>query len=279
MDRLVIHLHMPKTAGTTVRRIFTHRFPSEVVLNHFNNQQRLETLKRETLAQRARIRYVTGHFGFGLHEYFPQASTYITFLRHPLERILSEFYFIKTFEKPLADTIPVFAGLQEMCHSRSGEITDFVHHLDRHPGFANAQTRWLSGLFGIVETAPYSNVPDSALDAAKENLEKYFRVVGITEAFDDSLCIVGREFGLKARELLYEPKRVNHRKPEWKELSFGTKALLEKHNQLDLELYDFARNLMRRQFESVGPAWHAISRILPFAQRARRTARRFARHH
>jgi hypothetical protein len=136
----------------------------------------------------------------------------------------------------------------------------------------------LSGFFGIVETAPYSRVPDSALEAAKHNLERYFSVVGITEAFDESLCILGHEFELTVCELLHQPQRVNRTRPKWRDLSPETKGLLERHNLLDLELYDFAKKLMRKQFASLGCSWRVISRLLPFGQLLVQTAKEFAQH-
>ncbi len=42
-----------------------------------------------------RSKLILGHISFGLHEFLPQPFTYITFLRDPVERIISLFYFIR----------------------------------------------------------------------------------------------------------------------------------------------------------------------------------------
>jgi hypothetical protein len=35
---------------------------------------------------------------FGLHEILPQAATYITILRDPVDRVMSAFYFVRTYK-------------------------------------------------------------------------------------------------------------------------------------------------------------------------------------
>ena len=39
-----------------------------------------------------------GHMLFGLHEVLPQSATYITVLRDPVDRVLSAFYFMRSYK-------------------------------------------------------------------------------------------------------------------------------------------------------------------------------------
>jgi len=41
------------------------------------------------------IRFIRGHFEFGVHKYLYRPYTYITMLRHPIERAISWYYFVK----------------------------------------------------------------------------------------------------------------------------------------------------------------------------------------
>ena len=48
-------------------------------------------------ARLRKTRMFKGHMLFGLHKILPQPSTYITVLRDPVERVLSAFYFMRSY--------------------------------------------------------------------------------------------------------------------------------------------------------------------------------------
>ena len=45
-----------------------------------------------------KTRMFKGHMVFGLHEVLPQPATYITVLRDPVDRVISAFYFMRTYK-------------------------------------------------------------------------------------------------------------------------------------------------------------------------------------
>ncbi len=93
-QRALIFLHIPKTAGTTLNRIIEWQYNplSIFTMDPYRIRATPERLKQLPEARRRRLRMVRGHFYYGVHEYLPQGSTYITMLREPVARFLSSYY-------------------------------------------------------------------------------------------------------------------------------------------------------------------------------------------
>src|ERR1700724_2464607 len=90
----LIFLHIPKTGGSTLYKILERHFsPAETVTLDTPGVARFKTLPA---AKRGRYRLIQGHMHFGLHRFIPRASTYVTFLRQPVERVLSFYYYARS---------------------------------------------------------------------------------------------------------------------------------------------------------------------------------------
>lgn len=88
-EHSLIFLHIAKASGSTLHRIIERQYPAEVIysidgLNVAESTNKFKNLSRE---QRQKIKVLKGHMSFGLHEYLPRPSTYITMLREPVERV------------------------------------------------------------------------------------------------------------------------------------------------------------------------------------------------
>ena len=121
---------------------------------------------------------VRGHLLYGIHEFLPQGATYITMLRDPVARVLSTYAFI--LRRPLH---PRHRKL------KTGRLS--VEDLIRiTPHRQNLRCRFISGI-GTSGTCD-----ETVLEMAKENLKHAFRVVGLCERFQESLCLMmGRSDG------------------------------------------------------------------------------------
>lgn len=89
----LISLHIPKTGGTSLRTILLRWFPNGQFLEHYPNNGLLP-LRHDCRGPVC----IHGHFnstrGFGVAEYYPHASQFITFLRDPFNRICSLCFFL-----------------------------------------------------------------------------------------------------------------------------------------------------------------------------------------
>src|SRR5262249_18377977 len=116
-----------------------------------------------------KMRMFKGHMLFGLHEVLPQPATYITVLRDPIDRVISAFYFMRTYKLH-----PLYWKFKR----ENWTLEDFVRRSTRE----NVQCKILAG-------AEY-NAPCTAevCETAKKHLVSHFSVVGLSERFEESLA-------------------------------------------------------------------------------------------
>jgi hypothetical protein len=254
--KLVIFHHIPKTAGTTLREILnrqygegqvfeTNWYPGERLLAErpfgiYTGKKkpgetwypgllteiayRYEFFQREAASP---IRAIYGfHCEYGLAEYIFQPSETFTFLRHPVDRALSHYYF----------TVDVPEGLDEAGLE--------AHLLARIEG--NLQTKMLSGPHGAGPLPP----PEEMLARAKANL-KSCAVVGLTERFDETLMLLKQRFGW--RWPFYVRKYVNPNRPKKDVLPPAVLQRIAAENELDAALYAYAQELFAQQIQAYGP--------------------------
>src|SRR5678815_616084 len=88
----VIFLHIPKTAGSTLDKIIDHQYKrTSIFTRAYISMDEFKILPE---AHREKIRVLRGHMHFGVHEYLPQSSIYITILRNPIDRVISHYYMV-----------------------------------------------------------------------------------------------------------------------------------------------------------------------------------------
>ncbi|MBT9292499.1 class I SAM-dependent methyltransferase [Prosthecodimorpha staleyi] len=83
-DAVFIHVHVPRTGGTSLRRLFERTFGAESFIFNYNGE--IETATPE---QRDKCRLISGHIPYGVHRYFSKPCHYITATRDPIARYQS----------------------------------------------------------------------------------------------------------------------------------------------------------------------------------------------
>ena len=92
---LFVFTHIPKTAGTTFKRLLERQFRASQMPKIGPDYQRsVDQIKALSAQDKARVRCLSGHLPFGIHQYFPQKTLhYVGFVRDPVGRALSEYFF------------------------------------------------------------------------------------------------------------------------------------------------------------------------------------------
>ena len=251
--KTLIFFHINKTAGTTLREILRRKFPVDSKATVHDVDELLAIPKEE----RSNIQYLEGHFIFGLHEYLSQPSTYITILRDPVSRVISEYYYlISMLDDPrYAERIGKNTTLEE--YSKQGMWYSWNH-----------QTASICGI-GKGFPPPYGPVPLSAKDlgVAQENLRKHFMFVGLTERFDESLVLLKRTLGWKIKDIIYLKENVGRIRPPRDGISRETLKMIQQHNELDTELYEFAKQMFEEQISQQDSSFRREVQLLRLINR------------
>ena len=94
-NETLISIHIPKTGGTSLRKILRKWFGEKLFLHYFNEKDCSMPVKYEFASGIC----IHGHFnsrrGFGINDYYPQATQFITFLRDPFDILISRFFYEK----------------------------------------------------------------------------------------------------------------------------------------------------------------------------------------
>lgn len=249
----VIFLHVRKTAGTTVTEALRLRGDAGYLGlgNVFRDEEECRERIRRMRKPGCTVRFAGGHLPFSFRPLFPEGSRFMTFLREPVDRCVSHFYYLmKRREKwPRTDLPPP---------AEDADLATIA--LERRYIPDNLHVRMLSGY-------PLDAAPSSAmLEAAKENLSRSFAVIGIVERFDESLALIHSAL---AWPLIVAPdKRVNKLRPSLEDIPSKHLVAVRSCNELDLELYDLAVRLFDERVESEG---ESLARLTAELRSARAT--------
>ncbi len=238
-DPTLLFLHIPKAGGITLNSILEHQFRRDRIYHVPAQNPPLGVAQFAALseAQRSHYRLVTGHVLYGLHRYIPRPATYLTFLRDPVERVISQFYFARSNPEHY-----LYAHTNEPGMDLMGYATRQVSR-----EISNQQVSMLAG----VPVSRQERPPDrNMLEAAKEHLSSHFSVVGLMEEFDTGLLLMQRAFGWKIPPYLRE--NVTRGKPSTRQVDARARELLAELNALDIELYAFAKQLFDAQCAAYG---------------------------
>lgn len=188
----------------------------------------------------AKIKLFKGHMPFGLHKVLPQPCTYVTMLREPIERTLSEYNYRRHRRThPIAD--------------RDAKRFSLEEYVARVP-YNNPQTKAIAGVvhpcrYHLLSVLPSYHIysgpcTTETLTVAKYNLCRYFSMVGLTERFEETLALAKVCFGWKI--LCYTSIRRGPERPKQLPISVQARRLITEHNRFDMELYAFGVSLFER---------------------------------
>lgn len=93
--RPLIFLHMPKAGGTTLEEIVKRHYQGGKSFRFTGSDENAAEFRALPEEERASFDLLSGHIYFGIHEHVPSPATYMTMLRHPVERVVSLYHYVK----------------------------------------------------------------------------------------------------------------------------------------------------------------------------------------
>jgi hypothetical protein len=234
----VIFLHIGKTAGATMRRALRREFRRSEVMEVRAPSVAPGRLRRDAAvgwfaslqeAERARPRLIMGHMTYGLHEFVPRPSEYVTLLREPISLVRSQYHHVRRHEGHLL-------------HEQAKAYPDLASYIESGLSLEmdNSQTRAFAG----DTTTPFGSCSPEMLELAKQNLAG-FAVAGLTERFDESIVAMIRRFGW--RRVRYVTTNVDPNRASRRPLTDRELELVRERNALDLDLYAWASDRFQRR--------------------------------
>jgi hypothetical protein len=227
---MIYFVHVPKTAGTSMRRLICHgAAPSDVTFIYMPPAGiELSTLDALSPQARQGIKILYGHFPYGVHRRLGRPGTYLTCLRETASRLVSSYY----------------------QHVRGGFVGDMGYAAYfsawQPKDMDNYTTRLLAG---VGHEVPFGGMTRVHLAQAQHNLLHGFAAFGLYEYMDETLRRLAPFTGGGAGQVGHE----NTTPPAQKATTIpaAEQAIVLRHNALDVELYAFAKDVFLRRHEQV----------------------------
>jgi len=219
-QRKVIFLHIPKTAGTTFYDCLKQIYGKNSIIEIHGDLSKNKDFLKNNINQKINqnINCIKGHMSFGLHNFLDESATYITFVRNPIARTISIYKYLQNSKNHIQHKIVKNISLKDFV------LTNTLHN--------NGQTRFLAGKWD----EQLNNIEQ--LNLAKQNIDKYFSVVGITEKFDESLLLLKKELQWQKMPLYIKENTTKNISNTTTDMD--TLKIIKEHNEIDMKLYSYA---------------------------------------
>lgn len=230
MDDLPFFTHIPKTAGTAVRKKLL--YPNIPV----DRRKESQGFRHLLTTNWSGCKWLEGHFPYGVHRYMRGLDgipVYFTMLRDPIEQAISYYYFIHTCSTKPGDSYehPLYPEVQKY------DLLEFY----AQPQHKNIQTRFLGGCLWhrLRNSRLLAPLDGWLLETAKDHLRRRYACYGLADQFNQSLQMFAELFNWPV-DLPEKRVKSNPERPTKSELSTSTLSTLREHMCLDVELYQYA---------------------------------------
>jgi hypothetical protein len=223
----ILFVHLGRTGGTTLRQHVLYKcVRRESIFNVGVNEPparhgTVEDLLAMPPQEQKKLRVISGHMPFGLRERLacPETWGYLTFLRDPVARTVSEYYQVRESSTNPAHPKGMMHNLEEFVRRRCG--------LGRN------------GMCRLLSNQAYGRrfeSEEAMFEEALRNAEAC-SFIGLTEFYADSVRRLCQLCGWTVPDF----GRQHRLTPKGRQLSDGELEAIHANNVLDQKLYDHCR--------------------------------------
>lgn len=239
-----LFLHIQKTAGTSLIHLARRHYDGSIISHGDYCDTRPDDL--------VNVRFVSGHFGHAYARQLMSGRYSFTFLRDPVERVLSFYYFCRSRD-PHEYAIFRAAHEHDLCGFLDACLDDPFFKMQAW----NNQVWQLAYGYTQLDTRTLDDFsPDALLSLAKQHLAE-FSHVGLTETFAVDAAIICKALGIPSRgsDGRLPMENVTPLRRSLAEQPPAARALLAYFTELDREIYDFVLGMRRAASRSHSGRW------------------------
>jgi hypothetical protein len=218
--------HIYKAGGSSI----------DQVLASWVGRDQISPLRVDSYQRALRLyrdkRAITGHFHFLPGDVLDPGRYHLTMLRHPVDRVLSHYFFARNMVEGAPNAMTNFAktrSLEEFVDSTDAAATEIT---------CNAQTRHFMALVWDGHSA-LTGLARRAL--ARQALDRY-DLVGVFPLFEEFVAVLGADLGVTFDAPIPHLNATRNR-PREHEVPKSLRARIESLNDADIELFEYARQI------------------------------------
>lgn len=237
----LIFMHLGKTAGGSFNDAIFFRLPAEQRFHASRGRtnglglhlrQDIEAAyAQEWAGRRNEPRLISGHLQFGIHKMLRGRWRYISLIRHPVDRIISQYYYLKQID--LSNT-PIYELMENI------SLADYATSR-LSPDLHNGQTRALSGIDKLGAATgsdiEFPDVCEADFDMALSNIDKHFLFIAPHTEVDVVIRMISDIYGIAPESLPKQPANVTVNRPAVEDIDESVKAAILRNNLFDFRLY------------------------------------------
>eukprot|EP01025_Chloroclados_australasicus_P017443 TRINITY_DN1890_c0_g1_i1.p2 TRINITY_DN1890_c0_g1~~TRINITY_DN1890_c0_g1_i1.p2 ORF type:complete len:327 (-),score=34.88 TRINITY_DN1890_c0_g1_i1:1158-2138(-) len=295
-------MHIPKTGGTAVAAYFKENWQSVCAASKLRNEKYENALHATTenailvsqidapcywlsidngpygqgrmvfsllaMFRGIKIRYATGHLPFGFCQFLESNCEYTTVLRNPLERALSQYYYVRERHPNLVNC--------QGCNTFEGYIDGLLSQKLHIHGVDNIQTRMISGdSFNAVisssivckaklagcDITPFMKINQSHFEKAKNNILNHFPVIGTLDELQEYQALMYVEYRYQPYKIEVL-RKTSSRSKQLEDLDPETLEKLQKMLKWDLQLWQFVKNLINQRVRNLGDKFEKAMQVV-----------------
>ncbi|WP_018933573.1 sulfotransferase family 2 domain-containing protein [Gracilibacillus lacisalsi] len=163
---------------------------------------------------------------------YPKPVRFFTFLRDPADRVISTYYYIRSYERD-----PLYQQVNDM------PLQDFVEYMQNekieNQPYNKSDIRNIRYRTVNLATRYLSGGDSNDLERAKHHITKHFELVGFTDMYLESLFFMHQIYGWDIASI--NRKNKTNSRPEMDTIAPNIIQSIEQVNHHDKKLYEWAK--------------------------------------